>query len=77
MAGGQQENRPITLQVMTTVMTVIALQHGSRRGSEDVSYSFADLQDCTDSYHVCTDKSLSTILVLRPGPEYSHNGQDW
>lgn len=43
----------------------------------DVSYTVAELQDCTGSCHVYTDSTLSTIQELRPGPEHSPAQQEW
>jgi len=43
----------------------------------DVSYTVAELADCTGSCHIYTDSSLSSISTLRPGPEHSPARQEW
>jgi hypothetical protein len=43
----------------------------------DVSYSVAELTDCTGACHTYTDSSLTTIKDFRPGPEHRVNSGDW
>lgn len=43
----------------------------------DVSYSIAEIQDCTGACHIYTDSTLSNVQEFRPGPEHSVRSREW
>jgi len=43
----------------------------------DVSYTVAEISDCTGACHIYTDSTLSTVKEFRPGPEHRVSAGDF